>query len=202
MRDPVTRFPSFDAQDRDFRGNDKAGKMQEQQPIQSQPVQPQAQAAAAEAIFEDIMPRPKPTLAHHFIVVLFLLVFPPVSFYIMWKYKAYHGWFASICWISGVFLLIYTLVINFGVVPQMQKIIMRYGRDDLFVQFDIRYFYLLLAISVLQIVYGLYLRHKFKNRGYLPRLDIVLSMIILAFGYFIPGMVYSAIVAPIYNSIL
>lgn len=175
----------------------------QEQPIQPQPIQSQAQAVAEEAVFEDLVPRPKPTLAHHFMVMLFLFVFPPVSFYIMWKYKDYHGWFASICWVSGIFLLLYTLIINFGVVPQIQKIVTQYGTNDKgFVGLDIRYVYILIAISVVQIVYGLYLRRKFRQRGDLPKVDIVLSMIILAFGYFIPGMVYSAVVAPIYDSII
>lgn len=176
--------------------------MQEQS-IQSPLDQLQSKAVAEEAVFEDLIPRPKPTLAHHFMVMLFLFVFPPVSFYIMWKFKDYHGWFASICWISGIFLFLYTLIINFGVVPQIQKIVTQYGTNNKgFVGLDIRFVYLLIAISILQIVYGLYLRRKFKQRGDLPKVDIVLSMIILAFGYFIPGMAYSAVVTPIYNSVI
>ena len=175
----------------------------QEQPVQPQPIQTEPQAVAAEAVFQDLAPRPKPKLAHHFMVMFFLLVFPPVSFYLMWKYRDYHGWFATISWGSGIFLLIYTLVINFGIVPQIQKIVTQYGNVDRgFIGLDIRFVYILIAISIVQIIYGLYLRRKFKQRGDLPKVDIVLSMIILAFGYFIPGMVYSAVVAPIYNSII
>lgn len=190
----------------------------EEQPVGSQPIQPQpvtagtltdeqkiAQYSTAIADIEQKNPnlKPKPKMAHHFLVMLFLLIFPPVSFLIMWKYKDYHGWFASICWVSGVFLLIYTLIINYGVVPQIQKIITQYGSADAgFVSIDIRFVYLLLAISVLQIIYGWYLRVKFKRQGDLPKLDMALTIVIMAFGYFIPGMVFSAVVTPIYNSII
>ncbi len=143
----------------------------------------------------------KPHLQHHLLVVTTLLIFPPVAFYLMWKYKDYHYWFASLSWISGAFLLLYTLILNFGILPQVQNVIRLYGNGTK-VTLDGGLILLLLFLSITQIILGFYLKYVYMKRGDLTKVEMAICIALFGLGYIVPGIVYNNIVTPIYDSVL
>ncbi|GEM_PF-6533007 len=136
---------------------------------------------------------------HHLLVIFLILVFPPAAFYILWKYKGYHSWFPHLMWLSGILLFIYTLLINFFLLPYVSRALISSGNPNAAVGRG--WIYVLLVFFIGQSIFGFYLRVIFKNKGDISRLMMALSIFLFGLDYIAPGLIYGQIVAPIYNSL-
>lgn len=155
---------------------------------------------AATAPLEEMILKSKPKLHHHLLLVVCLFVFPPVSLYLMWKYKEYHVWFATLSWVSGALLLVYTFVLNFVILPRIQKVFSSYGGNS-GVTLGGPVILILIAFAILQTGLGFYLRRRYKERGDLTKGEMSLAMGLYGLGYLLPGLIYGNIVGPIYSRI-
>ncbi len=147
------------------------------------------------------MPEKGGKLHHHFIIGIFLLVFPPVSFYFMWRDKAYHFWFPTFNLFSGITLFAYTLILNFGVLPQIQNLINVYGRG-VPVNLSLWVVIPLLILALCQIGLGFFLKGEVEKRGDLTRAEMAASMILFMVVYIFSSVYYGQILGPIYSSVI
>ena len=65
-----------------------------------------------------------------FLVLLLLVFFPPAAWYVMWKEKDYHRWFAWLIGIYGLFTLIGSLLIRFVLIPYSDKLYTSLGLEQ------------------------------------------------------------------------
>lgn len=136
---------------------------------------------------------------HHLLVIFLILIFPPAAFYILWKYKTYHSWFSGLIWTTGFIIAAYTLAINFLVLPYVAKAISVAGIGGQLV--DNKWIWVLLTFSVLQIIFGFYLKRVFKEKGDIYRWMMISCFCIFLLDYVVPGLVYSQITGQIYGSL-
>lgn len=135
-------------------------------------------------------------------VFLILLVCPPAGWYLMYKDKRFHSWFAYLLWFSALIpILIYAVEAVF-ILP---KLITLY--ESLNVPFPATNIYISLAvlslISISEIIIGFILSKKTRERdtSYKKILNtaiIVLFLNLLFGGYAIAYPILS-IITPIYN---
>lgn len=141
-----------------------------------------------------------PRLHHHLLLVVCLFVFPPVSLYLMWKYKEYHVWFATLSWVSGALLFVYTLILNFGILPQIQKALnSNSGGSGVVLGGSV--ILILITFALIQTGLGFYLKRQYKVRGDLTKGEMGLAIGLYGLGYLLPGLIYGDIVGPIYSSL-
>lgn len=154
---------------------------------------------AAEKL-DNMIVKTGPKLHHHLLLVVCLFIFPPVALYLMWKYKEYHVWYATVSWVSGALLFVYTLALNFVILPNVQKTLNSNGKGS-GVTLGMSVILILIAFALVQTGLGFYLRRQYKTRGDLTKGEMVLAIGLYGLGYLLPGLIYGNIVGPIYSSI-
>ena len=160
----------------------------------------QGEYQATTAKLNDMIAQTGPRLHHHLLLVTTIFIFPPVAIYLMWKYKEYHMWFATLSWVSGAFLLVYTYVINFFLLPWIQGYL-NGNRVDVKVTLSGLVISVLVFFALIQTGLGFYLRHQYKLKGDLTRAEMSLAIGLYLLGYLLPGFLYGDIVGPIYSGI-
>ncbi|MDO8486749.1 MAG: hypothetical protein Q7S45_00430 [Candidatus Curtissbacteria bacterium] len=136
---------------------------------------------------------------HHLLVIFLILIFPPAAFYILWKYKGYHSWLAGLIWTAGLIILVYTLALNFLVLPYITRAISVAGVGAL--AGDNKWVWALLIFSIAQIIFGFYLRRVFKQQGDITRWMMIVCVCIFVLDYVFPGLIYGQITGQIYSSL-
>lgn len=137
------------------------------------------------------------------IVALLLLVFPPAAWYIMWKEKQYHRWFSVIIMIYSCALLL--TIVNFVlfVAPQMLKMYQDMEIPNHFAPYIYPAVICLIAFSIIQIGYSLYIKRYVEKYGELSTNLLVITVAILILGYLfyslVPGIMSILIMNPLYS---
>ena len=98
----------------------------------------------------------------HFVIVLLLWLFAPGAWYLMWKDKTYHSWFAPLLFVNGIVVGFMVITQAFVVIPWISRLYDYYGIHPL------PFFSSVMALSIvlfaiIQIIYGYHIRKIAKK---------------------------------------
>ena len=135
------------------------------------------------------------------IISLLLVIFPPAAFYLLWKDRAYHGWFAHLSWFFGASLVLFGVSFNFYVLPQINLAIGTLtGETAAHVGSGL--LWLTVVLGIVQTGFGFSLRKKFRETGELPAVYLSASILLFILDYVLPLLVYSKVITPLYSSLI
>ena len=135
------------------------------------------------------------------VVYLFLAFFPPVAFYLLWRDKAYHSWFATLCWLFGASLVLFSFSFNFYVLPKINTVISEFSPKKIETGAS-GLIWLTIILGIMQFVFGFFLKRKFNDNGELSTAYLFVCLTFLILDYVLPLLVYLTVITPLYNSIL
>lgn len=138
------------------------------------------------AVPEPIIP---PHRSSSSLITLFLFVFPPISWYLLWKDKTRHGWFPNLLIIYAATTLLTYVPFQFLAVPQLSNL---YNITETSSTNPLlTYFYI--VISAAQLAYGIYLKRKPKP---FINAQLAISTLMLAINFAIMTVgIYSTILS-------
>jgi hypothetical protein len=158
---------------------------------------PDSTSPAPSTPIPDISPGP-----NKISVIFWLLAFPPVGLYLIWKERRLHYWFPNLLIIFGLTNLLSVLTMMFFILPQMSSLYEQLGT-----KFDpgslLFSFWGIIIISLLTGAPGFIFKHQIKTSAVLPRLSLFLCIAfltiqLLAIGWLTQSLIAN-ILTPIYN---
>lgn len=124
---------------------------------------------------------PKAGETPFFLVLLLLIFFPPAAWYIMWREKEYHRWFAYLIGLYGVLTIIGSIIIQLVLIPQSVKIYQELGLIQPKISpFSFVPIYIVLGILELTLAALLFVIGR-KHTD-LPKNWLIIGLIALAFN--------------------
>jgi hypothetical protein len=129
-----------------------------------------------------------PTITQHhisqWIVILFLIIFPPIAWYFMCKEKGYHGWFPIIILIYTFIYIVSTVTLLFAF-PQIAAAYKSHYNKELNMPYDT--IFIVMFCAIVEIIYALNIRKHAKQNGQLSKKKLISAVSILTFNYlFLP----------------
>lgn len=107
-------------------------------------------------------------------IIFWLILFPPVALYKMWKYQKFHIWFPN--------LMIILALLNFPSLLTINTPLPDLGLNYTPIS-TTPYFIAIIIISVVEIVLGFYLRKKVQKEGSLSSLSMLLCLFLMFVQY-------------------
>lgn len=132
-------------------------------------------------------------------LIILLIVFPPYAWYLMAKYRMYHGWIANVILFNGVFPLLVSVLVAVFYLPTLLDLQQSLGVES----YNYWGFTSGIVISVVLIVLGMYFKMKVKKQRELTRKQVVAGIMtiigsyILTYVSFVISMM--SIIYPIYT---
>ena len=127
------------------------------------------------------------------VIVLFLLLFPPVAFYLLWKDKAYHGWFYSLNIFFGISLVVFGIFMKVFLIPLLTKAFSTVGAKQ--PGSSSALIIILIVFAIFQICFGFYLKNKRNPDGSLSVGYRTICIVLFLVDYVIPMWFYSSILS-------
>lgn len=148
-------------------------------------------------------PVPNSTTDQHtsaWVIILFLLFFPPLAIYFMYKDEKYNSWLPNTIIIIGILSFILNMTLVIFVIPQLtllySNLTLPYPTINIYSQ------PLLILFPITIIVFAFVARNKIKNRVLGVKNWVNASVIILVISYFALSIVpMISVIQPIYNLI-
>lgn len=140
---------------------------------------------------------PKPHIYPPLVIVGLIWFFPPAAWYLMWKDKTYHSWFAYLLWIFGGATLVFVFVQSAFVIPKLMYL---YSEFNASVPSPWPMAIISGAIGLAQVLFGAYLRQQFKKNGRIFGWHMVvfcLTQLTYLVGF--PAYMVYSLVRPIYS---
>ena len=132
------------------------------------------------------------------LIVLALLVFFPIGLYLLWKEKRLHIWFPNLLIFLSILNFLPAVSVAVFVMPKITKLYQDFGvnynnSSSLFLGF------IVLALSLIEVVTGFILRKKVQPNGSLEN-KYIFTCVAFFVTEFIPvGIFVSSVILPIYN---
>lgn len=133
------------------------------------------------------------------IIILFLLIFPPIALFFMFREKRYHKWFAYLLWIIAALQVFYIAIQGIFVLPKLQEL---YSNSNIPNVPENAYVNLLYPLTLIVVeVFAGFVLYKKINREFVSYKNLlILTIGILIFGYvFGFAVTIYSIVLPVYN---
>lgn len=135
------------------------------------------------------------------IVVALYFVFPPAAWYFIYKEEKFHRWLPNLLIIFGIiYTLLFTSYLIF-VIPKLTNLYNEIGAAA--PKNSSIYLSISAGLSLIQLIFGIYLSRKIKVTGKLPKTLLIISILLLAldqFGVgFAVGLIVLSTILPIYN---
>lgn len=161
------------------------------QQVTSPQAQPQQPVSSAE----------KPARTPEWIIVMLLFVFPPIAWVLMWKEKRYHAWFVKILIISGLITIVSSIAFYFTTVPYLTQLYASLNVENTNEEAIVLGNILGILLSVLQILYALYLRRRLKKNGKLSLVEYLICIVLLIVNLYValigPLLIAQSLYAPL-----
>lgn len=144
---------------------------------------------------------PKIGKSKHLILIL-LIVFPPLAWYYMWKEDRYHNWFASVLIIDGLIFIATAILLLATIYPPITQLFTAVKAEHPTTAKIMPY--LFIALGIIEVAYGLYLRIKTHHLPLLPKKLLVLVIILLSIHFVgLPlgqALSYVDLISKLYNT--
>jgi hypothetical protein len=114
-----------------------------------------------------------------FLVVLFLWIFAPISWLIMWKDERFHSWFPPLLFANGIIFAFMFITQAYTTFPKLEYLYQKYSIHELPFATGVTASFLIF-FAVAQIVVGQLLKDKLKRDQHIA--DPYISFIILIFS--------------------
>jgi hypothetical protein len=138
----------------------------------------------------------------HLILIL-LIIFPPAAWYYMWKENRYHNWFASVLIVDGLIFIATAILFLLAIYYPITQASSTLGVTTPEIASTIQYVFI--ALGVIEIIYGLFLRLKTHHFTSLPKSYLIAAIILLTIHYVgLPlGQIasYASTISRIYNGL-
>lgn len=136
-----------------------------------------------------------------FLVILLLVFFPPAAWYVMWKEKHYHRWFAWLIGFYGLLTIIGSLVMRVILIPFSDSLYASLGLEQPTVSpFSYVDYYVYLGIAEIILAAVLYV----ISRKYtiFPRTWLIVGLLGLAFNSLIQPITQVYLTYSAYNNLV
>ena len=134
-------------------------------------------------------------------VLLLLVFFPPAAWYVMWKEKDYHRWFAWLIGIYGLFTLIGSLLIRFVLIPYSDKLYTSLGLEQPTISpFSFVNYYFVLGIVEIILALVLYIISRKYEK--VPKAWLIIGLVGLVFTSFIQPLTLVVLSYTAYNNLI
>jgi hypothetical protein len=133
-----------------------------------------------------------PATSAPWFIILWLVIFPPVAWYLMWKESHYHRWFAYLLWLNS-FPTISALLLIFIVYPRILALLNYIPSDQLIA------LALIVIFGILQLTLGFIVFRKTASQMPLTKTMLLVTIITLSIWYLIFIISYPLTVLSAYN---
>jgi len=151
-------------------------------------------------IQSDVPNLPSENAIPKWVIIVLLLIFPPVAFYLMWKEKSYHKWFANLLIFVGSLTSILGIIQILIVTPKLL---------DLYKEFNTKISpthsvaaYLLIVFGIIEFSFGIYLKNKLKMEHATKKfLATAVGFLLISylFGGYLQAQSVLSVITPIYD---
>lgn len=131
------------------------------------------------------------------LIVALIWIFPPAAWYLMWKDKTYHSWFAYLTWIFGGATLLIVFLQSAIVIPKMMNL---YSDFSVSVPNPWPTVIISGAFGLAQIIFGIYLYQQVKKSSQIQGWQmLVFCLTQLVYFIGLPAYFIYSIINPIYS---
>lgn len=130
------------------------------------------------------------------LVLFFLILFPPIALFIMFKEKYYHKWLSVLLILNGINNTLLYIYLIFGVFDPIQKL---YKESNIYYpSYAIPFAYIFLVVFVAQVIFGMFIFRKYAT-PYSKKLLLAI-LLMLFMNWLLPIVhTYFALIKPVYD---
>lgn len=134
------------------------------------------------------------------VMIVLLLFFPPIAFYLMWREKEYHKWFANLLILVGGLTSTLGIIQTLFITPKLLELYKDFNTEIPTTRSLLTY--TLIIFGIIELIFGFYLNNKLKIELVTKRLlGLAVSFLLLTylFGGYLQAKSMLSVITPLYN---